>query len=207
MVAALGSALVTLALPCLAAAGPNPNTAIVLHAVPGSFGPCQIEDPCGTAEGPRVTIEPSGPYVVYVMLRNYANVSMAQMAFQWHPSWSFFYGLWDCQPSGGAICEGTPVNPGGPTAGTFSCRFDCITGGSTAVIGRMTFNSPQAGCLEVIESSFPYGTYVYSCDQQIDAVVPSNRGRVCVGAGGYDACESVTPVESQTWGAIKCQYR
>jgi hypothetical protein len=191
--------------PCPVEAEPNAQTSIVLHAVSGGFGVCEIEDPCETPGGPVVGIDSPGPHVVYVMLRNYDNVVGLQCAFQWPAAWSFAFGLWDCQPSGG-ICEGTPAGSG-PTLGTYACTFDCVTGGATAVIGRMTFNSSQEGCLEVIESAFPFGTHVLGCDQTFTSIDPRNRGRVCVGSGGLNACESVTPVESRTWGSIKAFSR
>jgi hypothetical protein len=68
------------------------------------------------------------------------------------------------------------------------------------------------GCIGQIESSFPFGIHALDCHQEIDQIFPSEPGqrgrlgKICVGAGGHDACDRVTPVAAATWGRIKASY-
>ncbi len=74
----------------------------------------------------------------------------------------------------------------------------------------MIFAPPSdEGCLSVIQPNHPFGIHVADCGGGGDTSLPlENGGRVCAGAGGYDACwPASTPVESVTWGTIKGQYR
>ena len=65
---------------------------------------------------------------------------------------------------------------------------------------------PRSGCFEIVQSAWPGGTYVMNCQHELEAIPPSNWGRVCVGPGGINTCDPVLPVESATWGAIKATY-
>jgi hypothetical protein len=68
------------------------------------------------------------------------------------------------------------------------------------------------GCIGQIESSFPQGIHALDCQQQYDRIFPSELGqgarlgKICVGPGGHDACDRVTPVAAATWGRIKASY-
>ncbi|MGD8394713.1 MAG: hypothetical protein PVF43_04480, partial [Candidatus Eiseniibacteriota bacterium] len=129
----VGIALVTLmSTPALA----NTNTTMVLHALDTSFGPCPLpSDPCDP--GPADTQVTLGVQTfVYLILRNYTDVAGCQTAFD-VPAWTFIFGLWDCQPN--QVNGTTPVAPFGPTSGTIASAFDCISGGTSAPIGRMSF--------------------------------------------------------------------
>jgi hypothetical protein len=188
-------------------AGPNANTTLVLHAVQTQFGPCAIEDPCEPAPGsPSILIlEPGLAHAVYVLVRNYSVAAGVQLAMDVAPSWVFMYGLWDCI---GDIGPTAPGPPWGPTAGTASVLFfDLISGGATRVVGRLHFAVLGAGCMDIVESAFPFGTHVMGPQYEPEAIDPSNRGRVCVGPGGINTCEPApVPVEASTWGAIKEQF-
>jgi hypothetical protein len=113
---------------------------------------------------------------------------------------------WDCQQF-----QVTAVLPSGPgqIAGCVSTAFDPVAQGVLAPIGRLIFASATSGCLDIIESCDPFGTGVTGCDLQATTTTPENWGRVCVGPGGYDACDPYqsTPVEPVTWGQVKAQYR
>ena len=187
-------------------AGPNSNASLVLHAVRSDYSSsCEIEDLCLPSPGhPQVEIvEPGRPHAIYVLLRNFDNVYYLQFALDWPQDWQRAFGWWYCQT--GCICEQFPFNPG-PVLGAYSCCFNCLTGGASSVIGYMYFQTPAAGCISVIDAAVgvPQGTFVESCDlTQIDPILERNRGRVCVGPGGVNACQSVTSVESSTWGKVK----
>lgn len=198
-------AILALLHPGVALSGPNSNTTLVLHAVQTSFGVCDIPDPCADPGGPTVNIASGQPYAVYFILRNYDSVAGVQFALDWPVEWQFAYGLWDCLPGSG-LCETHPWMPG-PTQGTYACGFDCITGGASMVVGRMHFFDPTAGCLQVIESSYYNGTHVVACNWVTDPIILPNRGRVCVGTDGFDACDSVLAIEGSTWGRIKGTYQ
>jgi hypothetical protein len=197
--------LVSMVSPPATTAGPNANTTLVLHALPTSFGPCQIEDPCDPGP-PSVSAPPNTMVAIYVIARNYDDIKLIQLALAWG-DWDLLYGLFDCLPGQWPGCIG-PTNPGGPTRGTISTIFDCIVGGESAIVARLHYLTGSSGCVDVIESSFPFGNHALSCGNEVDHIDAANWGRVCIGAGGVDACEPASiPVDATTWGAIKCALR
>jgi hypothetical protein len=207
------SALSLLAMPLLAgiaSAGLNPHFTIPLHAKSSSFEGCDGYLPVdcdGTR--PTVTAIAGEPTVVYVMVHNYAALLGIQTAFEWDPSWNLLFGLWDCQP--GSLDGSEPQNPGGPIAGFLQKAFVCATGPALAVVGRMFFVGVESGCIRQVQPSFLYGIAALDCTLAMDLIPDSpadgaRLGRVCVGAGGHDACDRVLPVETATWGSIKATY-
>jgi len=187
-------------------AGPNARTSIVLHAQSESVF-CAIEDPCLSPNQPVVTItEPGKGLYIYVIARNYNNIAYIQWAFDWPPTWSIVpWGYWLCPPGSIGAPEQPPYGPG-PIAGSCASAFNCISSGTSQVIGWV-WAVPGEGCLEIIESGHPGGTHVGSCQNEIDLIPSMNRARVCVGESGLNTCESAVPVASTTWGAIKDTYR
>ena len=187
----------------------NENTTIVLHARDG-FAPCDDPQQQGICVDRPPTLDLSGMQMpwVYVMLRNYDELLGVQCAFDWPSTWTYLGGEWHCLP--GAIEARVPIAPG-PITGTLIIAFNCISGGALAPVGRMIFGPPSGGgCLAIIESGWPFGNHVIECPfpHEGTPILPENWGRVCAGAGGYDACwPASTPVEPVTWGAIKGQYR
>jgi hypothetical protein len=186
----------------------NENTTIVLHARDG-FAPCDDPQQHGIdcINGlPNVDLSGMQMPWVYVMLRNYDGIGGIACAFDWPMEWNYLGGTWDCQQHMIVVLQ--PVSPG-PVTGQLLTAFDCIQGGALATVGRMIFAAPStAGCLSVINPNHPFGVHVANCIGGDDLIPPENRGRVCAGPGGYDACwPASTPVESATWGAIKSQYR
>jgi len=187
-----------------ASAQNNQFTTIVLHAVDISYGPCEgADDVDCDAVMPMTDITGMATPTIYMLLRNYEDVAGVQAAFQ--TTWTMTFGLWDCQPN--TVAGTTPAMPFGETAGTIACAFDPITGGTLAVIGRMHFIAGGTGCIEIIESSFPFGTHVVAQEGEAQEVYPGNRGIVCAGTGGFDACVGEVPVEPTSWGHIKSQYQ
>ncbi len=188
-------------------AGMNPTVTLPLHAKASSFEPCNGYLPvdCRT-NYPVVNINP-GPAAIFLFVMNYNLVAGVQTAFLPDPSWTFTFGLWDCQP--GQLNAVTPGPPFGPTAGTITTAFNCLTGPTLGVIGRMFFIAGSVGCLSQVQSSYPFGVHVLDCQQGID-LIPDNAayrlGRICVGQGGYHTCDPHPAVESATWGGIKTQF-
>ena len=183
----------------------NEDATIVLHARDG-FAPCDDPQQQGICVDRPPTLDISGmqqPWI-FVMVRNFDQVRVVQCAFDWPVEWMYIGGTWDCQQHPIFLAPTAP----GPFTGTLVVAFDCVSSGAMITIGRMLFGStPGGGCLSIIESGYPDGTHVLDCSLVVTRVPQENRGRVCVGAGGYDACvPASTPVESVTWGAIKGQY-
>jgi hypothetical protein len=205
---ALASAAVValLATSGAALAQDNSCTTLVLHAVSGTVPVCTTNVDCSVVQ-PTVDVPtPSGAYTVVVFAKNYAELLGVQCAFDWPVTWTFGFGLWNCQT--GQLSATQPTAPG-PTTGTITTAFTAITGGALAPIGIMVFNSIGTGCLTIIESSFPFGTHVINAAQDAEPIGEQNRGKICADTpGGYSACTCVAnAVEGATWGQIKASYR
>jgi hypothetical protein len=200
----LSVALALLALLCTAssALAVNEGTSLVLHGVETSFGVCEIADPC---PNPAVEFNVGATVAAYLVVRNYDEVAGVQTAFDWG-SWALTFGLWDCQTN--QVNGITPSAPG-PQDGTIASAFDCITGGESAVIGRLHLVASAPGCISQVESSFPFGNHVVSCGGDVQQIDPACWGSVCAGSAGVNACAPCqpVPVEAATWGTIKAQYK
>jgi hypothetical protein len=206
--AALAAALVSTGITTAAFAGLNPVFSLPLHAKASSFEPCDGYLPVDCRVNIPVVNITAGPIAIFLFVANYDAVAGVQTAFQPDPSWTFTFGLWDCQP--GQLNAVTPGPPFGPAAGTITTAFNCLTGPDLGVIGRMFFVAGSAGCLEQIQSTYPFGIHVLDCQQGIDQASiydPWRLGKVCVGPGGLAACWPPQPaVTRRTWGGIKAQY-
>jgi hypothetical protein len=186
-------------------AGQNPQVTFPLHYKQSSFEACTGIAPvdCLTNR-PTVTANAGSPACIFLLVNNTTSLAGVQTAFDFG-GWPFAFGLWDCQ--GGQLSATTPSGTGGPTNGTITTAFNCVTSGTLQVIGRMFFGTAPSGCVSQVQSSFPFGTFALDCQQGNDLITESARlGKVCVGAGGVDACDPVSPVEGATWGGIKAQY-
>jgi hypothetical protein len=188
----------------------NECTTVVLHAVSGTTVTCQPSLDCVLALPVTQINNPVGPYTVYVGLKNFTLVEGVQVAFSWPSSWSFGFGLWECQP--GQLVHHAPL-ASGPSTGTLSTTFDPISAGTLPIVGLMVFNSlGPSGCLSIIESSFPNGNVVYGTNSELTPLLDQNEGRVCSNAGGWDTCNcrpGVTSIPDDgpaTWGKIKATY-
>lgn len=192
------------AVPALAV---NENTTIVLHANDGMTsceGPQQAGLDCETVL-PTIDVTGMDLAMILVYVRNHDSVACLQCAFDWPVTWSFAGTAWGCQVAQLTILQ--PSAPG-PDAGSVATCFDAVTGGMLAPIGAMIFAMPGAGCLDIIESAYPYGTHVVHPGSVATPIPPENRGRVCAGPGGHTACEPAsTPVEETSWARIKAHYR
>ena len=179
-------------------AAPNENTTFVLHAVQTNFGPCEIQDPCGPGPGPTVEItQPGQPYAIYFLVRNFDAISSLQADLQWPADWTYGFAI-SCPPN--------PLDCFHVGPHTILCTFNCITGGATTLMAVIQMVA-GSGCFEIVDSIWPYGTHVLDCQMIPEPVPKANRGRVCVGPGGINACASAVPVLPKTWGLIKSQYR
>jgi len=208
-------ALATIALVALLAssgaalAQDNSCTTIVLHAVSGISASCTTTLDCAAVPPTVDLTAPSGPFTVFMYIKNYSEVFGVQCAFDWPGTWTFGFGLWQCQT--GQLTAAQPTAPG-PTTGSITTAFNPITGGTLAPIGLMVFNSVGAGCLSIIESSFPFGNHVINAAQEASPIGTQNSGKICAdtpGAPGpgYNACTCVpNAVEGATWGQIKASY-
>jgi hypothetical protein len=182
----------------------NLSTTLPLHAIETTYGVCDIGDPCDPGP-PTVNVSQGAHIAAYLLVRNYDAVAGVQTAFDWG-NWTFLGGIWDCQA--GQIWATVPSPPGGPHHGTITTAFNCVTGGSTEVIGRMHMIATGPGCLVQVESDFPFETHVVSCEFLTAPALPENRGSICVDSGGVDACgPGSVAVDAATWGRIKAQYR
>jgi hypothetical protein len=202
-----------------ASGGQNPNATYVLHAKPGLTGGCTVagQPDCLPGPGgvqPTVIVDPATEYRVFYYLNNTQCVGAMQTAFQWDTGWVI-----DPNESGVTFsgCQGnqltiaSPQNPsGGPTDGTLTTAFDLLTA-PFMLIGRMDFLSGPSGCLFQVQSILPFGCHVVDCNNEADlhdpSLLPDAFGRICVSAGGHNACPPLNPVEPATWGSIKATYR
>jgi len=155
--AALVAGLLVTCVATAASAGLNPNFTLPLHAKASSFEPCSGYLPVDcTNHLPVVNIAP-GPTAVFLFVMSHAEVAGVQTAFQPDESWIFVFGLWNCRD--GQLNAVTPAPPFGPAAGTIATAFNCVTGSSLAVVGRIFFIAGSNGCLEQIQSSYPFGIW------------------------------------------------
>ena len=179
-----------LIVPTIGLADDNAQTVLALHAVVSDAGVCGIEDPCGEGRSPNVEVEVGARIAVYLLLYNYHAVAGVQTAFEWQP-WTFLFGIWDsCR--GNQVVGTTPREPGGVLDGTLTTAFDCIGGGTTAVVGILHFLVTAPGCLLLIDSDLPFGTHIVDHEHTVTPVFPENRGTICAGHQGVDACVPIT---------------
>ncbi len=182
--------------------GSNPDLTLAMHAVLDPFGTCQIDDPC--AGEPLVNIPLGSGFTAYLLARNYNGVQAVQTAFDWG-DWVLHGGVWDCQ-----VNQLSAIEPSEPNrlTGSIATAFECVTGGDTAVIGRMFFTATTPGCISQIASIFPGGVHALDCNLDVGPIPLSNRGSICVNSGGINACGPLaTPVTRSSWGAIKSRYK
>jgi len=202
-----GHVAISVAIVCLMAspllsapafAGPNENTALILHAVPGLDNTnCNIADPCST--GAQVQIQKPGEWnVIYVIVRNYDNVRDVYLRATWDSGFQVVFGM-DCFPG----CFDCLLIDDRNRQLWWYASVGCQVGGESVVIGRL-YAMPTGGCLNLVQAQYPEVT---SCQGEPDRIQVRNLGRVCVGRGGIDTCGGPVAVESETWGAIKAQYQ
>jgi hypothetical protein len=160
-----------------------------------------------------VNVLPSTDYTIYLMVANYLHVAGIQTAFDWDPGWVLNDVLFNCRANQLNAILPDPGRPGGPSTGTVSTAFDCVTGPALAVIGRLRFTSGPGGCITQVQSCYPFGVHAIDCANGIDLINandPYQRlrlGKICVGQGGHDACDPIIATEPATWGRIKASYR
>jgi hypothetical protein len=143
--------------------------------------------------------------VVLVCIFLHDDVVALQCAFE-APEWALLLSSWNCQSN--QVTSLSPTMPLGETHGTLACVFDAIVSGGVAPIGYLTFQPvPEAGCISIVESSYPFGTHVVDRQGLPYPVIEWRRGRVCVGPAGWDPCSSFPIVEPTTWGSIRARYR
>jgi hypothetical protein len=190
----------------------NESTTFILHASE-TFSTCEAPQQAGLdCETVMPTIDVSGlmESMVYMYLRNYEAVAGAVCAFEWPATWTILANAWDCQGMF-QVTPFYPIAPGpGPGQGMMMTAFNPIYGGTMQPIGRVIIAHPGPGCLSIIDSTDLCGDGCGVVDPatiECTRVPPENRGRICFGPGGYDACDpAATPVEAITWGRIKAQY-
>ena len=191
------------ALPAMA--GDNPAFTLPMHVAYGFFSDCSGYLPVDCLENrPTVNIFGNVNASVFLSVANYQNLTGVQAAIQWSsPSWHLVFGIFDCLPG-----QRLKFKPSGNTA-SGATLFDCVKGPALAVFAMMFFQVGGSGCVQFIQPQDPLGIFVQDCQGAIDQIMEAESprlGRVCVGAGGFDACDPVEPVESMTWGAIKASF-
>ncbi len=186
-----------------ASAGPNADFTLPLHAT--SFPSCPDPLPIDCQDiRPATTIPPGSSGTVLVLIANHVSVTLVQAAVVWDHSWTYCCAYFDCQPF-----QGAAVSLDNFTL-SFATVFPCLTGQSLSVLGRIIFQTGDAGCLRFAQPIYSGGIYAQDCALQDDMIPDVNSprlGRVCVTQAGHDACDPLTPVAPATWGAIKSSYR
>jgi hypothetical protein len=186
------------------------DTTFILHAH-SEFAFCETPQQEGLdCETVLPTTDATGlnMSMVYMFARHYEWTNGIACAFDWQPTWTILGNSWDCQVN--QLLAYVPTAPG-PLHGMIMTAFDPIASGALTPIGRMMFTHSGGGCLRMINSIEPCtgGCGLANEPGQGCTHVPEiNRGRICVGPGGYHACNPAsTPVEDVFWGRIKSQYR
>jgi hypothetical protein len=192
----------------------NENTTIVLHAQPiGDVVNCSQwigNVDCSPVLPPPTVNVGAGEYLlVHIFLRNYEDVGALYCRFavdggegaQTWGDWTFLASNLSCLP-------GQTGNGPGVLNGSMNTGFYCITGGELRLLGYLFVITGSSGCLGIEEHDVgTSGTVVLDCGVGAPIpIAPQNRGRICVGTGGYNACDPrAVPVENTTWGNIKRQ--
>jgi hypothetical protein len=184
---------------------------IILHVQEIPSG-CTLPFDC-VGVGPNVSVVPGSQVFVSVYMRNYDDVSGFACRFSvdggagantWG-DWTILGASFSCLS--GQTAQ-VPVQSAPPPIepGDLTTSFLCVSGGALQPLGWMLFHVGSTGCLRIEERTL--GTGLLSCSDEFTGIPVSNRGVVCVGDGGHDACEpGQVPVENGTWGKIKAQYR
>jgi hypothetical protein len=192
----------------------NEQTTLILHAIPHAIDnrcstPYDQGFDCGEDGRPTVDVIAFSEIDVYLYVRNFDSLSGVQCAFAWPIEWTFQ--AWGPLVEGGCQSQQVfgiqPQGAGGATDGTLTTAFDCVTGGFLTAIGSMWFTVGNAGCLSIVDSTYPYGTHVIGCDLTPATVHPDAWGAICVNEGGLDTCDPNQPVVPATWGRIKAAYQ
>ena len=173
----------------------NCNVTLVLHAVSREIEDCNL-DACP----PTTEVAPGDTVRVYLVARYYDNFFAVQTAFSWPENWVLLGQSWSCQT--GQIVVATPD----PQGGTLATAFACLRGPGSAVIGWLDFavgGFTSGGCLVQTEPNEPFGTHVVNCESDahyrlVGHVSPANRGSICLGGQGIDACEPETNWQETT---------
>ncbi|HWN83472.1 MAG TPA: hypothetical protein VNL97_03765 [Solirubrobacterales bacterium] len=189
-------------------AGANPDFRIVLHAKQTSFENCNGYLPvdCVNVQ-PTVNVQ-AAPLGVFVLIYNYEAASGLQTALQW-TGWSRTFSIWDClQMCDPGPCP-PPINP--PGTEIIAVAFTgCVTGPALVSVGRIFFvPAGNAGCITQSDPGLPLGIHLLDCEGGWDQITDPESprlGKICVNAGGVNACAGAVPVESATWGRIKATY-
>jgi hypothetical protein len=176
-----------------------------MHVAYGFFSDCTGYLPVDClANRPTVNIVGNVNASVFLCVANYQNINGINAAIEWSPSWSWVFGIFDCLPG-----QRLEFHPTGNTA-SGATVFDCVNGPALAVCAMIFFQVGSSGCVQFIQpEGDPLGIFVQDCRGEIDQITEAESprlGRVCVGAGGVDACDPVEAVESMTWGAIKASF-
>jgi hypothetical protein len=192
----------------------NENTTIVLHAQSLAFD-CQYSPlpfTCSLDSRPTVTVPPNSLAFIYVFLRNSDNVYglHCRLAVDggtgsdtWG-DWGLLGAVFGCLP-GQLQPELPATHADGREPGNLRTTFDCLIGPELRPLGYLIFQVGAQGCLAIEEHVL--GTGVLDCNLEFTAIPARNRGRICVGPGGYDACDpALVPIEATTWARIKHQY-
>jgi hypothetical protein len=162
---------------------------------------------------PVVTVDSHSQVLVYVYPRNYEDVSGFAGRFAVNGgSGVNTWGDWTLLGASFSCILGqtaqVPVQSAPPPIepGELTTSFQCVTGGALRALGWMLFQVGTTGCLGIEDRAL--GTGVESCTQLFTVIEAYNRGLICVGPGGREACEpDLGPIQSDTWGRIKGQYR
>ena len=180
-------------------------TAIALFGVIAYRGLAVSDLPA--VDYPTVNVQ-AAPLGVFVLIYNYEAASGLQTALQW-TGWSRTFSIWDClQMCDPGPCP-PPINP--PGTEIIAVAFTgCVTGPALVSVGRIFFvPAGNAGCITQSDPGLPLGIHLLDCEGGWDQITDPESprlGKICVNAGGVNACAGAVPVESATWGRIKATY-
>jgi len=147
---------------------------------------------------PVVTCDSLSHVDIYVFAKNFESMRGLQVKFMWPANWVFEGWFGSCQP--GSITVVSPVG----VERNLSLAFECTGNGVTLQpIGWLRMWTGPNGCLDVIQSDYPYASHLLSCAGLITSLGNGHCGRICVGAGGVDRCD---PPPAGEWDSMIIEY-
>jgi hypothetical protein len=186
--------------------GVNEGATIVLHA-----RVMDVNATCTTPQDvngldcdevrPLVNLTTGTNYDIYVYAKNFdAAIRGVQLKFNWPTDWTFMGWFGNCQANNlGAVA---------PTATerNLAVAFDCNGYGEVLQpIGWLRLHAGASGCLEITSADYPYGTHFLRCTGQTSGIASTHWGRVCIGSGGVDRCDSPPPPGEWDFGIIESE--
>jgi len=184
----------------------NDQAVLVLHALPYNSGQsCSNYEIANFDCRTPATVSVGGAETIdaFLMVYDFDDVSGVQCQFEWGAGWVFQGWRGGCVAN-----QVNGVTPTGDTQRQIATAFDAVVRPArVAVIGWLTLTTGPADCLQIGESTYPFGTHIVDQGTGTSTAIPlERRGSICSGQNGVDGCTLGTTMTNSTWGAIKSGF-